>query len=67
MGGKRGIVLGSLLVITGFISIVVFVNGTNYMTFIYLAGFCAFWISVCYREYFKHYQATYLEDHLLEH
>lgn len=41
-GRKASIVLGSLLIIIGFVSIIVFVNDSNYMTFIYLAGLALF-------------------------
>ncbi|MGB0375572.1 MAG: MFS transporter [Flavobacteriaceae bacterium] len=41
-GRKASIVLGSLLIITGFVSIILFVNDSNYMTFIYLAGIALF-------------------------
>jgi ACS family hexuronate transporter-like MFS transporter len=41
-GRKASIVLGSLLIIIGFVSIILFVNDTNYMTFIYLAGIALF-------------------------
>ncbi|WP_299272441.1 MFS transporter [uncultured Psychroserpens sp.] len=41
-GRKASIVLGSLLIIIGFVSIILFVNDTNYMTFIYLAGLALF-------------------------
>lgn len=36
------IVLGSLLIIIGFVSIILFVTDSNYMTFIYLAGLALF-------------------------
>ncbi len=42
MGRKVSIALGSLLIIIGFVSIIVFVNDSNYMTFIYLAGLALF-------------------------
>ncbi|WP_299892031.1 MFS transporter [uncultured Lacinutrix sp.] len=42
IGRKASIVLGSLLIIVGFVSIVLFVNDSNYMTFIYLAGLALF-------------------------
>lgn len=42
VGRKASIVLGSLLIIIGFVSIVLFVNDSNYMTFIYLAGVALF-------------------------
>lgn len=41
-GRKTSIILGSILIIVGFISIILFVNDTNYMTFIYLAGLALF-------------------------
>jgi len=41
-GRKGSIVLGSLLIIIGFVSIILFVNDSNYMTFIYLAGLALF-------------------------
>jgi len=41
-GRKASIVLGSLLIIIGFVSIMLFVNDSNYMTFIYLAGLALF-------------------------
>ena len=41
-GRKVSIALGSLLIIIGFVSIIVFVNDSNYMTFIYLAGLALF-------------------------
>lgn len=41
-GRKISIVLGSLLIIIGFVSIIVFVDDSNYMTFIYLAGIALF-------------------------
>ena len=41
-GRKASIVLGSLLIIIGFVSIILFVNDSNYMTFIYLAGLALF-------------------------
>jgi len=41
-GRKASIILGSLLIIIGFVSIILFVNDTNYMTFIYLAGLALF-------------------------
>lgn len=41
-GRKASIVLGSLLIIAGFVSIILFVNDSNYMTFIYLAGVALF-------------------------
>ena len=39
-GRKASIVIGSLLI--GFVSIILFVNDSNYMTFIYLAGIALF-------------------------
>jgi len=42
VGRKASIVLGSLLIIIGFVSIILFVNDANYMTFIYLAGLALF-------------------------
>ena len=41
-GRKTSIALGSLLIIIGFVSIIFFVNDSNYMTFIYLAGLALF-------------------------
>lgn len=41
-GRKASIILGSLLIIVGFVSIILFVNDSNYMTFIYLAGVALF-------------------------
>ena len=41
-GRKASIILGSLLIIIGFVSIILFVNVSNYMTFIYLAGLALF-------------------------
>jgi ACS family hexuronate transporter-like MFS transporter len=41
-GRKASIVLGSILIIIGFVSIILFVDDTNYMTFIYLAGVALF-------------------------
>ena len=41
-GRKASIVLGSLLIIIGFVSIICFVNDSNYMTFIFLAGLALF-------------------------
>jgi len=41
-GRKLSIVLGSLLIVAGFVSIILFVNDSNYMTFIYLAGMALF-------------------------
>ena len=41
-GRKASIVLGSLMIIIGFVSIILFVNDSNYMTFIYLAGLALF-------------------------
>ena len=42
IGRKLSIVLGSLLIIIGFVSIILFVTDSNYMTFIYLAGLALF-------------------------
>ena len=41
-GRKASIIIGSLLIITGFVSIILVVNDSNYMTFIYLAGIALF-------------------------
>ena len=41
-GRKASIVLGSVLIIVGFVSIILYVNDSNYMTFIYLAGLALF-------------------------
>ena len=41
-GRKASIVLGSILIIIGFVSIILFVTDSNYMTFIYLAGLALF-------------------------
>ncbi len=41
-GRKISIVIGSLLIIIGFVSIISFVSDSNYMTFIYLAGLALF-------------------------
>jgi ACS family hexuronate transporter-like MFS transporter len=41
-GRKASIVLGSLLIIIGFISIIMLVDNSSYMTFIYLAGLALF-------------------------
>lgn len=41
-GRKLSIALGSLLIIIGFVSIILFVDNSNYMTFIYLAGLALF-------------------------
>lgn len=41
-GRKASIVLGSLLIVLGFVSIILFVDKNNYMTFIYLAGMALF-------------------------
>lgn len=41
-GRKASIALGSLLIIIGFVSIILFVTESNYMTFIYLAGLALF-------------------------
>jgi len=42
VGRKASIVLGSLLIILGFVLIILFVNDSNYMTFIFLAGMALF-------------------------
>jgi len=42
VGRKASIVLGSLLIIFGFVGIIQFVDNSNYMTFIYLAGLALF-------------------------
>jgi len=42
VGRKASIALGSLLIILGFVCIIMFVNDSNYMTFIYLAGMALF-------------------------
>ena len=42
VGRKASIVLGSLLIILGFVLIILFVNNSNYMTFIFLAGMALF-------------------------
>jgi ACS family hexuronate transporter-like MFS transporter len=42
IGRKASIVLGSVLIIVGFVSIILYVNDSNYMTFIYLAGLALF-------------------------
>lgn len=41
-GRKASIVIGCLLIIVGFVSIITFVSDSNYMTFIYLAGLALF-------------------------
>ena len=41
-GRKASIVVGALLIIISFVSIILFVNDSNYMTFIYLAGLALF-------------------------
>jgi ACS family hexuronate transporter-like MFS transporter len=41
-GRKASIVIGSILIIIGFVSIILFVTDSNYMTFIYLAGVALF-------------------------
>ena len=41
-GRKISIVLGSFLIIIGFVGIILFVDDSNYMTFIYLAGVALF-------------------------
>ncbi|WP_405383099.1 MFS transporter [Maribacter sp. LLG6340-A2] len=42
VGRKASIVLGCLLIIIGFVSIIMFLSDSNYMTFIYLAGMALF-------------------------
>lgn len=42
VGRKLSIVLGSALIIVGFVGIILFVKETNFMTFIYLAGVALF-------------------------
>ena len=42
VGRKASIVLGSLLIIMGFVGIITMVDDSNYMTFIYLAGMALF-------------------------
>ena len=42
MGRKASIAIGSFLIIAGFVAIIMFVNNTNYMTFIYLSGMALF-------------------------
>ncbi len=42
VGRKASIVIGCLLIIVGFVSIIMFVSDSNYMTFIYLAGLALF-------------------------
>ncbi len=42
VGRKLSIVLGSALIIIGFVGIILFVKETNFMTFIYLAGVALF-------------------------
>ena len=42
IGRKASIVLGSLLIICGFVGIILFVDNSNYMMFIYLAGIALF-------------------------
>ncbi|PIB30459.1 MFS transporter [Maribacter sp. 4U21] len=42
VGRKASIVIGCLLIIVGFVSIITFVSDSNYMTFIYLAGLALF-------------------------
>ncbi|AZQ60364.1 MFS transporter [Maribacter sp. MJ134] len=42
VGRKASIVIGCLLIIIGFVSIITFVSDSNYMTFIYLAGLALF-------------------------
>lgn len=41
-GRKASIVIGSVLIILGFVCIMMFVSDSNYMTFIYLAGVALF-------------------------
>ena len=41
-GRKASIVLGSLLIVLGFVGIILLVNDSNYMTFIFLAGVALF-------------------------
>jgi ACS family hexuronate transporter-like MFS transporter len=41
-GRKASIVIGSLLIVVGFVSIITLVSDTNYMAFIYLAGLALF-------------------------
>ena len=41
-GRKASIITGSFLIIIGFVSIILFVSDSNYMTFIYLAGIALF-------------------------
>lgn len=41
-GRKASIILGSILIIIGFVSIILFVKDSNYMTFIFLAGVALF-------------------------
>ena len=42
IGRKLSIVVGSVLIIVGFVGIILFVKETNFMTFIYLAGVALF-------------------------
>jgi ACS family hexuronate transporter-like MFS transporter len=42
VGRKASIVVGCILIIIGFVSIITFVSDSNYMTFIYLAGLALF-------------------------
>ena len=42
VGRKASIVLGSLLIVLGFVGIILFVDNSNYMTFILLAGIALF-------------------------
>lgn len=42
IGRKASIVVGSFFIIIGFVSIILFVSDSNYMTFIYLAGMALF-------------------------
>ena len=41
-GRKASIVLGSVLIVLGFVGIILLVNDSNYMTFIFLAGLALF-------------------------
>ena len=40
--GEKRIAIGSFLIIAGFVAIIIFVNDSNYMTFIYLSGMALF-------------------------
>ena len=42
VGRKASIILGSLLIVLGFVGIILFVDNSNYMTFILLAGIALF-------------------------